>query len=135
MTRIPTATRRQRIEVRASQTGPKLPRLHALPTPMACRGPTLITPNSAGLGYRPTDMNVSPGTDRRKALLPAGNDRVSTLATHGRTATRRMRMGGGASAPTQHDHQSQHHVGLSSGQEISDERPGPRRTPANPGHR
>src|ERR1035437_6392139 len=31
MTRIPTATRRQRVEVRASQTGPKLPRLHALP--------------------------------------------------------------------------------------------------------
>src|ERR1035437_7757139 len=31
MTRIPTATRRQRVEVRASQTGPKLPSLHALP--------------------------------------------------------------------------------------------------------
>jgi hypothetical protein len=30
MTRIPTATRRQHVEVRASQTGPKLPRLHAL---------------------------------------------------------------------------------------------------------
>src|SRR5450631_717007 len=30
MTRIPTATRRQRVEVRASQTGPTLPSLHAL---------------------------------------------------------------------------------------------------------
>src|SRR5664280_616307 len=30
MTRIRTATRRQRVEVRASRTGPKLPRLHAL---------------------------------------------------------------------------------------------------------
>src|SRR5664279_5391787 len=33
MTRIPTATRRQRVEVRASQTGPELPRLHARPRP------------------------------------------------------------------------------------------------------
>src|ERR1035437_526330 len=31
MTRIPTATRRQHVEVRASRTGPKLPSLHALP--------------------------------------------------------------------------------------------------------
>ena len=31
MTRIPTAARRQRVELRASQTGPKLPSLHALP--------------------------------------------------------------------------------------------------------
>src|SRR5664279_5020514 len=31
MTRIPTATRRRHVEVRASQTGPKLPSLHALP--------------------------------------------------------------------------------------------------------
>src|SRR5450631_2057001 len=31
MTRIPTATRRQHVEVRASQTGPKLPSLHAPP--------------------------------------------------------------------------------------------------------
>ena len=38
MTRIPTATRRQRVQVRASQTGPKLPvctRGHA----MACAVP------------------------------------------------------------------------------------------------
>ena len=46
---------------------------------MPCRGLTLVLPNSAGLGYRPTDLNVSPSTDRRKDFLPARGDRVSTL--------------------------------------------------------
>ena len=46
---------------------------------MAGRGLTLVLPNSAGLGYRPTDLNVSPSTDRRKDFLPARGDRVSTL--------------------------------------------------------
>jgi len=45
---------------------------------MACRGLPLLLPNSAGLGYRPTDLNVSPSSDRPKGLLPARNDRVST---------------------------------------------------------
>ena len=49
ITRIPAATRRKRGEVRASQAGPELPRLHALPTPMACRGSTLMLPHSSGL--------------------------------------------------------------------------------------
>ena len=59
--------------------GQELPRLHALPTPMVCRGLTLVLPNSAGLGDRPTDLDVSPSTDRRKAFLPALGDRVSSL--------------------------------------------------------
>ena len=46
---------------------------------MACRGLTLVLPYSAGLGYRPTERNVSPGTDRRKGFLPARNDRFLTL--------------------------------------------------------
>jgi len=46
---------------------------------MAARGLTLVPPNSAGLGYRPTDLNLSPSTDRRRGFLPARNDRVSTL--------------------------------------------------------
>ena len=46
---------------------------------MPCRGLMLVLPNSAGLDYRPTDRNVSPSTDRRKGLLPAPGDRVSTL--------------------------------------------------------
>src|SRR5664280_696335 len=83
MTRIPTATRRQRVEVRASATGPKLPRLHALPTPMPCRGSRNYWTNNrartTGLGYRPTGSNVNPSTDRRRGFLPARNDRVSTL--------------------------------------------------------
>jgi hypothetical protein len=45
----------------------------------ACRGLTLVLPNSAGLGYRPTDLNVSPSTDRAKGFAPAVNGRVSTL--------------------------------------------------------
>jgi len=47
--------------------------------PMACRGSLLVLPDSAGLGYRPTDLNVSPSTDRPKGFLPALGDRVSTL--------------------------------------------------------
>ena len=50
-------------------------RCHGMP----CRGSLLVLPNSAELGYRPTDLNVSPSTDRRKGFLPARNDRVSTL--------------------------------------------------------
>ena len=46
---------------------------------MARRDLTLVPPNSAGLGYRPTNPNVSPSADRRKDFLPARNDRVSTL--------------------------------------------------------
>jgi len=46
---------------------------------MVCRGLTLVLPNSAGLGDRPTDLDVSPSTDRRKAFLPALGDRVSSL--------------------------------------------------------
>jgi hypothetical protein len=46
---------------------------------MPCRGLTLVLPNSAGLGYRPTELNVQPSTDRRKGFLPALNGRVSTL--------------------------------------------------------
>ena len=45
---------------------------------MACRGLTLLLPDRAGLGYRPTDLNVFPSTDRRKDFLPARNDRVCT---------------------------------------------------------
>ena len=58
--------------------GQGLPRLHALPTPMVCRGLTLVLPISAGLGDRPTELNMSPSTDRAKGFLPALGDRVST---------------------------------------------------------
>jgi hypothetical protein len=47
--------------------------------PMPCRRLTLVLPNSAGLGYRPTDLNVQPSTDRRKGFLPARNDQIFTL--------------------------------------------------------
>src|SRR5664280_2352869 len=50
---------------------------------IACRSSLLVLPNSVGLGYRPTGLNVQPSTDRRKGFLPALNDRVSTLVTHG----------------------------------------------------
>ena len=52
-------------------------RWHALD----CRGVTLALPSSAGLGYRPTDLNVQPSTDRRKGFLPARND--NRAATRG----------------------------------------------------
>ena len=45
---------------------------------MSCRGLTLVLPSSVGLGYRPTGLNVTPSTDRRKGFLPAQNGRVST---------------------------------------------------------
>jgi len=48
-------------------------RCHGMP----CRGLTLVLPNSVALGYRPTDLNVQPSTDSRKAFRPALNDRVS----------------------------------------------------------
>ena len=46
---------------------------------MGWRGSLLVAPNSAGLGYRPTELNARPSTDRRKGFLPARNDRVCTL--------------------------------------------------------
>jgi len=46
--------------------------------PMACRSLTLVLPNSAGLGYRPTDLDISPSTDRPKGILPALGERVCT---------------------------------------------------------
>ena len=46
---------------------------------MAARGSLLVLPHSAGLGYRPTDLNLSPSTDRAKGSLPALGDGVSTL--------------------------------------------------------
>jgi hypothetical protein len=45
---------------------------------MPCRSVTPVLPHSLGLGYRPTDLNVSPSTDRRKGFPPARNDRVCT---------------------------------------------------------
>jgi hypothetical protein len=42
----------------------------------ACRGVTRVVPNSAGLGYRPTDLEVSPSTGRWESSLPARSDRV-----------------------------------------------------------
>ena len=59
---------------RQGQSSHVTARCHA----MACRGVTLVLPHSAGRGYRPTDLNVSPSTDRRMGLLPARNARVST---------------------------------------------------------
>ena len=53
-------------------------RCHGMP----CRG-CLQLPNSAELGYRPTGGNVQPSTDRQNGFLPALNDRVCTLVTHG----------------------------------------------------
>jgi hypothetical protein len=37
---------------------------------MACRALTLALPSGAGLGYRPTDLHVSPATDRARGFLP-----------------------------------------------------------------
>ena len=45
---------------------------------MACRGSLLVLPHRAGLGYRPTERDVSPSTDRRKGFLPALSDGVCT---------------------------------------------------------
>jgi hypothetical protein len=45
---------------------------------MARRGLTLVLPDGAGLGYRPTYPDLSPSTDRAKGFLPAVNGRVST---------------------------------------------------------
>jgi hypothetical protein len=50
---------------------------------MSCRGSrnywSCCSRSTAGLGYRPTGLNVQPSTDRRKGFLPAMNGRVSTL--------------------------------------------------------
>ena len=48
-------------------------RCHGMP----CRGSLLVLPNSVGLGYRPTGLNLQPSTDSRKGFLPALHDRVS----------------------------------------------------------
>ena len=84
MTRIPTATRRQQVAVRASRTGPKLPSLHARPR-QACRGSLRVRQlkKHNRFGYRRPELNLQPCTDSQKGFLPARNDRVSTLVTHG----------------------------------------------------
>jgi hypothetical protein len=46
---------------------------------IACRALTLVMPHGAALGYRPTDLGVSPCPDRAKGLLPARHARASTL--------------------------------------------------------
>ena len=60
---------------RQGQNSQVCTRCHA----MACRGLTPLLPNSAGCGYRPTDLNVCPSTDNRKGFHPARSDRVSPL--------------------------------------------------------
>ena len=59
---------------RQGQNSQVATRCHGMP----CRGSLLVLPNSVGLGYRPTGLNVQPSTDRQKGFLPALNDRVST---------------------------------------------------------
>jgi hypothetical protein len=44
-----------------------------------CRHPTLAAPNRAGSGYRPTELNVQPSTDRPEGFVPVASDRVRTL--------------------------------------------------------
>jgi hypothetical protein len=46
---------------------------------VACSGLRLVLPERAGPGYRPTELNVQPAAGRQKVILPARNDRVSTL--------------------------------------------------------
>jgi len=60
---------------RQGQNSQASTRCHGMP----CRSLTLVVPYSAGLGYRPTDLNVSSSTDRAKGFLPARNDRVCIL--------------------------------------------------------
>src|ERR1019366_8723475 len=78
MTRIPTAHRRQRVEVRASQTGPKLPSRHALPrhalpqftagTAKQCR--TWLSPNRIEpAAFHRQAEGFSPGP-QRPGFLP-----------------------------------------------------------------
>jgi hypothetical protein len=50
-------------------------RCHGMPW----RSSPLVLPNSVGLGYRPTGLNVQPSTGGWKGFLPALNDRVSPL--------------------------------------------------------
>jgi hypothetical protein len=45
---------------------------------MAWRGSLLVLPSRAGPGYRPTDLNVQPATDRATGLLSARNGRACT---------------------------------------------------------
>src|ERR1035437_1505255 len=69
MTRIPAATRRQHVEVRASRTGPKLPSLHALAR-HGLRGSlrVLQLKKHNRFGYRLPDLNVEPSACRWNAL-------------------------------------------------------------------
>ena len=60
---------------RQCQNSQDWPRWHAV----ACRSLTLVGPNSAGLGYRRAELNVSPSTDRRMGFLPARSDWFSIL--------------------------------------------------------
>jgi hypothetical protein len=45
---------------------------------MACRGLLLVLPSRARPGYRPTDLNVQPATDRAKGLPPDRKGRAGT---------------------------------------------------------
>ena len=45
---------------------------------MAARSVTVVLPHTAGRGYRPTELNICPSTDRPKGLFPAPGDRVCT---------------------------------------------------------
>ena len=48
------------MQVRASQTGPELPRRRALPTPMACRGLTLVLPTQCRAWLSPNRAEPIP---------------------------------------------------------------------------
>jgi hypothetical protein len=74
---MPTATWRQRGEVHASQTGPELPSLHALPQHVPCHG-SMQLPTVPSLVTAPTALNVQPSTDKRHSF-PDLNGPVSTL--------------------------------------------------------
>ena len=88
MTRIPTATRRQRVEVRASRKGLKLPTLPALARHGLLRF-NAGRPTACRLGCRRTGVGGQPATDGRKRFVPARSDRLSTLVTHGGCAATR----------------------------------------------
>jgi hypothetical protein len=46
---------------------------------MTYLGPALVLPERLEGGYRPTELNMQPSTDRRKGFLPARGGRASTL--------------------------------------------------------
>jgi hypothetical protein len=60
---------------RQGQSSQVSTRCHAMALPRFSAG----TANRAGLGSRPTGLNVQPSTDRLKGVLPALNGRASTL--------------------------------------------------------